>query len=154
MAVLLLRWPSPPLLVNWPVSCHIPHAFDSVLGDTVTPPPQPWHTHGCAVLEELPYLSHFSGLQRHSHGVTSIKGSNTKRAKNRTDRQMRMKWSVAASCNPPLIGVVVLIAYHFQLLPVSPFAHQKVKLIHSNYFIVPQFLEGTALLSSLLLEKE
>lgn len=51
MVVLLLVWPTPPLLLYWPVSCYNLHALDA------TPPPQPY---GCAVLS---YLSHFSGLQ-------------------------------------------------------------------------------------------
>lgn len=54
--VLLLGWPSPPLLLYWPVSCSILHALDA------TPPhPQPY---GCAVLS---YLSHFFGLRIDLH---------------------------------------------------------------------------------------
>lgn len=141
MAVLLLCWPSPPLLVNLPGSCHIPHAFDSVLGDAASPPhppPQPWHTYGCAVLEELHYLSNFSGLQLQSHGVTSVKGSEkNKKTCQESDGQENENEVVRSR----LLQTVMLIAYHFHLLPVAPFAQQKVKLIHTNYFIVPQFLE-------------
>lgn len=93
-----------PLHLSWS-TCLSPATSPMLLTvcwETWRAPPQPWHTYGCAVLEELHYLSNFSRLQLQCHGVTSVKGSekNKKPAKNRTDRKMRMKWSVAASCNP------------------------------------------------------
>lgn len=122
MAVLLLGWPSSPLLVSWPVSCS--SLLLLALCWETQQAPQPWHTYGGPVLEGQHYQSYFSGLQLQSYGLTSFKGS-----------RKRMKWS-PPPVNPPLRGVVVLIACHFHLMSVAPFAQQKVKLIHRNYFIL------------------